>query len=195
MSEIESLEDVDASPSPARTDTQTRWKSSAAVLAKIYGPMTQATADIIQLISQGWTADIIGLEIWDHPVQLSQWLSQQLLTSTDSRGGAGDCCPMYLMNSWALDWSRDSRRSMKCSVRQSDLSCNTLLHIISYYYINHYYELLRYLLLHCQYIVITHYFIHYYHVSLQNHYYVLLLYYYYIITILLLYYYYIIILF
>ena len=59
MSKIESLEDVDASPSPARTDTQTRQKSSAAVqnidpaavLAKMSGPMTQTTADIIQLIS------------------------------------------------------------------------------------------------------------------------------------------------
>ena len=50
---------------------------------------------------------------------------------------------MYLMNTWALDWSRDSRSAMTCSVRQSDLCYNTLLHIISYCYIDHYYILLR----------------------------------------------------
>ena len=157
MSEIESLEDLDASTSPARTDTKTRQKSSAAVqtidpaavLAKISGRMTQTTADIIQLISQGcqWTADIIGLEIRDHPVQLSQWLSQRRLTS------AGDCCPMYLMISWALDWSRDFRSAIQLSVRPLDLCYKTLLHIISYYYIHHYYVLLRSVFLHCFYIV------------------------------------------
>ena len=137
--------------------------------SKNSGPMTQATADIIQLISQGWTADIIWLEIWDHPVQLSHWLSQWQLTSTDSSRGAGDCCPKYLLNSWALDWFSYSTSAMKCNVRQSALCYNTLLHIISYYYINHYCILLLSLFLHCYYIVITHYYIHNYYVLLQNH--------------------------
>ena len=141
--------------------------------SKISGPMThwQATADIIHLISQGSTADIIWLEIWDHPVQLSQCLSQWQLTSADSSRlrGAGDCCPKYFMNSWVLDWFSDSICAMKCSVRQSALCYNTLLHIISYYYINHTYILLCSLFLHCYYNIITHYYISYYYILLQNH--------------------------
>ena len=60
ISEIESLEDVDAPPIPARTDTQIGQKSPAAVqtidpatvLVKISGPMTQVTADIIIYIQR-----------------------------------------------------------------------------------------------------------------------------------------------
>jgi hypothetical protein len=29
------------------------------------------------------------------------------LANADSRPGAGDGCPMYFVNSWALGWSRD----------------------------------------------------------------------------------------
>jgi len=29
------------------------------------------------------------------------------LARADSRAGAGDGCPMYFVNSWALGWSRD----------------------------------------------------------------------------------------
>ena len=29
------------------------------------------------------------------------------LTRADSRAGAGDGCPMYFVNFWALGWSRD----------------------------------------------------------------------------------------
>ena len=94
------------------------------------------------------------------------------LTSADSSRGAGDCCPMYFMNSWALGWSSDPWSAIKCSGWQSDICYNTLLHIIPYYYIDHYYVLLCSLFLHNYYIIITHYYIGYYYVSLQIHYYI-----------------------
>ena len=34
----------------------------------------------------------------------------------DTNGGAGDCCPMYFVNSWALGWSWDLWSWMKLSV-------------------------------------------------------------------------------
>ena len=110
--------------------------------------MTQATTDIIQLISQGWTADIIWLEIWDHPVQLSQWLSQQRLrlTSANSSRGAGDCCPMYLLNSWALDWSSDSR-TWSDSQPFVITHCYILYHIITLIIITYYYILYFYIVI------------------------------------------------
>ena len=38
------------------------------------------------------------------------------LASADSSSRAGDSCPMYFVNSWALGWSRDPWSWMKCSV-------------------------------------------------------------------------------
>ena len=32
----------------------------------------------------------------------------QDLASADTRSGAGDGCPVYIVNSWALGWSRDA---------------------------------------------------------------------------------------
>ena len=101
------------------------------------------------------------------------------LAKAYTSAGAGDCSPMYFVNSWV---------QMKLSVwpvfyviityymlllHIYYLTCHyslllfLLLHccyiIIMYYYINHFYVLLLFLLLHSYYIIITyHYTIHYY---------------------------------
>ena len=101
--------------------------------------MTQTTADIIQLISQGWTADIIGLEIWDHPVQLSQWLSQLRLTSADSSRRTGDCCTILheLLGAGLVP------RLQKCNKVKSETVRPLLPDIITYYIILLHSPLLR----------------------------------------------------
>ena len=120
------------------------------------------------------------LEIQDHTVQLSQWLSQRCPSLQPrpcqdwfkQRGWRR--LRMYIVNSWALGWSRDPWSAIKCSVRQSDICYYTLLHITLYYHFDHYYVLLRSLFLHCKYIIIiSEYFGNYYTLS-QNHYYILL---------------------
>ena len=111
------------------------------------------------------------------------------LASADSSRGAGDGCPMYFVNSWALGWSRDSWSAMKCSVWSwlhiifiyYTLYCIITFIIITYYYCLH------------QNIIITHYCISYYYRNITYDYkkncYVLLHHYFIIITPLLQHYY------
>ena len=98
-----------------------------------------------------------GWRYGDHPVRLSQWLSQQ--------------CP-HLPPLPCQRWFKEAERSwrllpyvlceflgaglvprpwsaMKCSVWRQDNCYYTLLHIILYYHIFYYYVLLHYLFLHC----------------------------------------------
>ena len=80
------------------------------------------------------------------------------LASADSNRGAGDGCPMYFMNSWALGWSSDPRSAMKYSV------WNFLLHFITYYVI--WLQLLRISAFHCYYVLLQ---IHCYVLSHHNY--------------------------
>ena len=192
ISKIESLEDVDTSPSPARTDTQTRQKSSAAAQTLDPAPLflqkfldqAQATADIIwyqqdgQLISLGWRYWTIlfsyhsGCRNCSSPVLIqAEGLETAALCTWWTPGPwTGPATPEV---QWSVAW--DSQNFV----------INTFLHIILYYYINHYYVLLCSLFLHCYDIIITHYYSHYYCLLLKIHFYVLLHHYYNIIELLL----------
>ena len=179
---------------PVNTDYYTLLHSTAYITSPVYLPALWITKCCSKLVYETLLGKevvyvlritfISGrrpvLEIQDHTVQLSQWLSQRCPSLQPrpcqdwfkQRGWRR--LRMYIVNSWALGWSRDPGSAIKCSVRQSDICYYTLLHITLYYHFDHYYVLLRSLFLHCKYIIIiSEYFGNYYTLS-QNHYYILL---------------------
>ena len=64
-------------------------------------------ANLSQFVSslESKTAASNGVHRYDHA-----------LAKADTTAGAGDCCPMYFANTWALGWSRNQWSWIKLSV-------------------------------------------------------------------------------
>ena len=201
MSKIASLEDVDESPSPARTDTQTRQKSSAAVQtidpAAVIAILDQWRRHRRQLISSSsdsswhhWDGQLISLGWRYGTIQFSFCIgcrnsASPVLIQAEGLETAAWCTwwspgpwtgPATPEVQWSVAWDRQTFVTTHYYILYYIIT----LTIITYSYILYFYII---------FIIITHYYIGYYYVLWQNHCYCNITYYHIIITTLIQYYY------